>query len=229
MSQQKDSAPTMAENKHVGALPAHWSLKQLRRIATVEPSNVDKKTVEGEESVRLCNYVDVYKNEKITKDLDFMAATAKPDQIQKFGLLQGDVLVTKDSETPDDIAVPAIISETIPDLVCGYHLALIRPRSADVTGEFLFRALQSMPVQTQLHARATGVTRFGLTKMDLGTVEIPVPPLAEQTAITKYIDQETAKIDNLIKMQESQIALLRERRQALIAEAVTGQVSLQLE
>src|SRR5690348_16203590 len=126
----------------IGALPAHWIRKQLRRVAVIEPSNVDKKSVEGEEPIRLCNYVDVYKNEKITRSIEFMTATAKPEQIQKFSVRQGDVLVTKDSETPDNIAVPALITESIPDLVCGYHLAPIRPCTDEVMGEFLFRALQ---------------------------------------------------------------------------------------
>jgi type I restriction enzyme S subunit len=123
-------------------------------------SNVDKKTVSGERSVRLCNYTDVYYNERITAELPFMEATASVDQIARFGLRAGDVLLTKNSETPDDIAVPAYVVADLPDVVCGYHLALLRP-GREVDGRYLFWALSSRSSREQFSASANGITRFG--------------------------------------------------------------------
>src|SRR5262245_49855421 len=73
----------------LGEIPAHWEVRRLKTISSVQLSNVDKKSVEGQEPVRLCNYVDVYYNERITADLDFMAATATPEQIRRFSLRVG--------------------------------------------------------------------------------------------------------------------------------------------
>src|SRR5450756_2649119 len=56
--------------------PARWSLRRLRHLADIRPSNVDKKSVDGEANVRLCNYTDVYYNDSITSDMSFMPATA---------------------------------------------------------------------------------------------------------------------------------------------------------
>jgi restriction endonuclease S subunit len=53
---------------------------------------------------------------------------------------------------------------------------------------------------------------------------IPLPPLAEQQAIAVFLDRECARIDALIGKAEQAIVLLRERRSALIAAAVTGQI-----
>ena len=103
-------------------------------MVELRTSNVDKKSEDGEKAVRLCNYVDVYKNDKITMSLDFMEATATEAQIERFALQVGDIVITKDSETPDDIGVPALITETAPDLVCGYHLAILRPNAEEITG-----------------------------------------------------------------------------------------------
>jgi type I restriction enzyme S subunit len=61
----------------LGAIPDHWKPSRLKNIATVALSNIDKKSVEGEETVRLCNYVDVYYNEHITSDIEFMTATQR--------------------------------------------------------------------------------------------------------------------------------------------------------
>ena len=49
-----------------GDVPTHWKVRRLRTIAEIRVSNVDKHTREDEIPVRLCNYVDVYKNDRIT-------------------------------------------------------------------------------------------------------------------------------------------------------------------
>jgi type I restriction enzyme S subunit len=43
----------------LGDLPEHWTVEHLKRVCRVSPSNVDKKSVDGETPVRLCNYIDV--------------------------------------------------------------------------------------------------------------------------------------------------------------------------
>ncbi|MBK8003908.1 MAG: hypothetical protein IPK12_08155 [Gemmatimonadetes bacterium] len=83
-------------------------------MAQIFPSNVDKKSYDGQQPVRLCNYTDVYYNERITADLELMAATATPEQVERFTLRANDVLITKDSETADDIAVAAFVPADMP-------------------------------------------------------------------------------------------------------------------
>ena len=60
----------------LGEVPRHWEVKRLKQACHVFPSNVDKKSHDGETPVNLCNYTDVYYNETITADMEFMAATA---------------------------------------------------------------------------------------------------------------------------------------------------------
>ena len=55
---------------------------------------------------------------------------------------------------------------------------------------------------------------------------IPLPPLPEQEAIVERLDRETGKIDRAIEVKRRQIELLRERRQIVIDEAVTGKVQV---
>ena len=100
----------------------------IKAVAQYSVSNVDKHSLDDQEQVRLCNYTDVYKNESITLNMDLMRATATLEEISKFHLEVDDVVITKDSESWNDIAIPAYIAETSDDLVCGYHLAIIRPK-----------------------------------------------------------------------------------------------------
>ena len=160
-----------------------WTTAALGDLVDLRLSSVDKKSEPDETPVLLCNYTDVYRNRLIHSDLDFMRATATEREIEKCALQTGDVVITKDSEQYDDIGVPALVRDDAPDLVCGYHLAILRPRTEIVEGAYLFHALNTREVQHQFHAYANGVTRFGLRKADIERVQIPVPPLGEQRRI----------------------------------------------
>lgn len=206
----------------LGELPGHWEVLRLKEVSTVTPSNIDKLTVEGELPVSLCNYVDVYRNDRITAAIEFMQATASKDQIKRLGLAVGDVVVTKDSESPWDIAVPTVIAEEIEFLVCGYHLTKLAPYRID--GRFLAWALRAYQVNLHFALSAGGITRYGLSSSGLADGNIPVPPPDEQQAIADYLDTETVRIDALIREKEGLVRLLGEWRQSEISTVLLGGV-----
>jgi type I restriction enzyme S subunit len=205
----------------LGQIPAHWDVKRLKQVANVMFSSVDKHSNEDEKLVSLCNYVDVYKNEQITSGIEFMQATASAEEIKRFTLKRDDVIITKDSESWNDIAIPAYVPNNLEHVLCGYHLALIRPKRNEVDGKFLFRALQARPINYQFEVEATGITRYGIDQYAIGSTFFPIPPLPEQRAIAAYLDHQTAKIDALIAKKRRLLDLLAEKRAALISQAVT--------
>lgn len=204
----------------LGEIPIGWEMRRLKDVAAIQMSNVDKKSVEGEASVELCNYTDVYYHDRITSDMSFMQATAPREQIRRFALRAGDVLITKDSESWTDIAVPAVVEEDLPNVLCGYHLAHIRP-STDVYGPYLARAIGAVGPRDQFRVSANGVTRFALGTEAIATSVFAIPSVAEQRSIATFLDRETARIDALVAKKERLITLLQERRTALITRAVT--------
>lgn len=204
----------------LGAVPEHWVVDRLKRRCLVFPSNVDKKSYEGELAVRLCNYTDVYYRDEILNDIDFMLASATTEQVGRFTLRAGDTIITKDSETADDIAIAAYVPNDLPGVVCGYHLAMVRPIH-DVNGRFVKCLFDAHYAKSCFAVRANGLTRKGLGQHEIQNVDLPWPPLPEQTAIAAFLDHETAKIDALIAEQEKLIELLKEKRQAVISHAVT--------
>ena len=210
----------------LGDIPEHWEVRRLRTIASVKPSGVDKNSIENEQPVLLCNYVDVYKNEVITNKIDFMKATATQDEIRAFELKAGDVVITKDSESWDDIAVPAFVPETLPGVVCAYHLAIVRPNTKLIDGEFLFRAFSSDPIADQFRVSANGVTRYGLAQGAIKSAYFPFPPKEEQRKIIEFISEKSSEIHAAISHAEREIELMREYRKRLIADVVTGKVDV---
>jgi len=137
MSAKPESLSTIWET----GCPEDWQEVTLSSLADIYFSGVDKVSRPSEEPVRLCNYTDVYNNDYITAGMDFMHATATRSEVKRFGLKVGDVIITKDSETPDDIGIPAVVDSSAPDLVCGYHLAMIRTYDGKVDPTFLAKQL----------------------------------------------------------------------------------------
>ena len=185
---------------------------RLRHVAETVTSNVDKRESENEIPVRLINYTDVYYGDRLTPDIPLMWATASASEIAKHRVAGGDVLITKDSETADDIGIAAFVESSADDIVCGYHLSRIRAHTATVDPRYLFWTLTGSYARDQMSVAATGVTRFGLRADSIRDLSIRVPPLPEQRAIADYLDNETSRIDTLITKKRRMIELLEERR-----------------
>lgn len=217
-AQKKALMQSLLTGKHrLPGFSGDWETTALENVAQVIVSNVDKKSGEGEQPVRLCNYMDVYRADRIEADMPFMRATAAAAQIRKFGLRVGDVLITKDSETPDDIAVPSYVASTAPDLVCGYHLAIIRAKSR-TDGQFLKYYFEQPTTQHFFASRANGATRFGLTIGAIESAPITLPSLAEQQCIGEVIAVAELEIHRLLPIAQT----LRQEKSALMQQLLTG-------
>ncbi len=215
-------------------IPDHWGVTKVKKEFRVIPSNVDKKYHDEEDEVKLCNYVDVYYNVFITSHIDFMVATASEHEIKKFQLQIGDILITKDSEDPYDIAVPALVTESKDKLLCGYHLSMIRSTNNKILGEFLFWVLMDKAIVSQLYREATGVTRWAIASKHIKNCTIPFPPKEEQRAICDYLTKSWFNIERIIQIKfgkskiskddlsENQLRSIIEYRNSLIHECVTG-------
>ncbi|ADY52440.1 restriction modification system DNA specificity domain protein [Pseudopedobacter saltans DSM 12145] len=227
LKEQRQSVINSHVNKSEDEDSINWVTHKLKHISDIKFSNVDKLTHKGEVKVKLCNYVDVYKNDYITNNIEFMLATATLEEIEKFKVFKGDIIITKDSESANDIGIPAFVSENIDNLVCAYHLAMIRANQEIILDEFLFRKIESKEVNSQFEVNATGVTRVGLSIADISNVLISYPKdINIQKDIIAKIKSETKTIDETIFKTEEELRLVAEYKEALISNAVTGQLSI---
>ena len=211
----------------IGEIPAHWKVNRLKYVAKIRPSNVDKHLYPDEIQVRLCNYTDVYYNDYITVDTVLKKGSCKESEFAKFVLRKGDVIITKDSETPDDIGVPTFVKDDLDNIVCGYHLTMIRPYAC--LGEFIFRCIQSDRTRRYFELESNGITRYGLGKPSIENLPLPIPTAPEQRQIADFLNNKTQQIDELITTEQRRIELLKEYRRSLISEAVTGKIDVRNE
>lgn len=196
--------------------------QKMRHVAKVLNSNVDKKSHPHEFPVRLCNYTDVYRHSRIYAGMDFMRATATETEMGRFLLRSGDVVITKDSEDWSDIGVPVLVVSESPDLLCGYHLTILRPFRNVILGGFLATTLQTPEIAAQLHASATGVTRYGLSLNAIRSIAVPTPPIDEQRLIVRYLDHAELRIAQAKAAKSALLVRLNEAKSAVVSELVLG-------
>lgn len=191
-----------------------WTICPLSELAEIRVSNVDKKSTPGEKPAQLCNYVDVYSNAYITASLEFMQSTASAVEREKFKVSSGDVIITKDSETPFDIGIPAVVMDDISELVCGYHLALIKPNKDKVNSVYLSKQLASSTIAKYFSRMAAGSTRYGLSNGAIAATAIPLAPKKQQqkiAAILVTLDQAIERTEALIhKYQQIKAGLMHD-------------------
>ena len=210
----------------LGDIPEHWEVMKLKHIADISFSSVDRHEYNDELKVFICHYPDAYKNDKINNQTVVSSGTCTNLEYEKYQLKKGQVIITKDSESANDIGVPTYVEETIENAVCGYHLAILEPQNTKIQGEFLFRFIQTSNVAIYFENNSNGVTRFGLGKPKIENLYVVLPSIEEQSTIIEYINYQSELIDKSVSKIKLVIEKLQTYRQSLISEAVTGKIDV---
>jgi len=147
------------------------------------------------------------------------------DGLDVYEMRTGDVVIGMDRPLISEGMRVAKVEES--DLPC---LLLQRVASLKSRGElhsdYLMALLASDMFVAHFAPETTGVSVPHISPEQINTFDIPVPPLVEQNAIVSLIATETGKVKSLTVEAEHAIALLTERRTALISAAVTGQIDV---
>ncbi len=200
-------------------LPEGWRRARLGEIGEFKTSGVDKKIREKEKIVNLINYMDVYKNHFITKNLDFMKVSANPHQIRTNNVRKGDILFTPSSETPEDIGHSAVVINELNDTLYSYHLVRFRLKNQSIM-DLKFRGyiFNSRQILHQFESLATGVTRFTLSKKDFENVYVIYPQnIKEQQKIAEILET----VDNAIEKTDKIIEKYKRIKQGLMQDLLT--------
>ena len=144
-------------------------------------------------------------------------------------VLPGDVLMSRASGSTELIGSVALVREQpVAKLYLSDKTFRLRVKTSKCMPEFLVFVMGSAFLRNQIEQCIRGAEGLAnnIAQSDISEFLVPVPPPAEQRAIVAYIATETAKLGGLRAATERTIALLKERRAALIAAAVTGQIDV---
>jgi type I restriction enzyme S subunit len=201
-------------------IPAHWDVKRLKRLGFIryglgEPP---EQLPEGLPFIRATNIV---RGRVTARDMQFVDPEDVPWERDPI-LRTGDIIVVRSGAYTGD---SAIIPREYDGPIAGYDM-IVRPRSHSA-GRFLSWTLLSRYVlEAQIELASLRAAQPHLNAEELGALLILCPPASEQQAIAAFLDRETARIDALVAKKEALIALLQEKRTALITRAVTKGLDL---
>ena len=202
----------------LGDVPEHWDVVQLGRIGVFSKGSGGTKDDEVLDGIPCIRYGDLYTTHKY-----FISQTRSYISPAKAGaytpIKRGDVLFPTSGETIEEIGKSAVnLMHT--QVFCGGDLIIFRP-TVPMEPKFAGYALDCAAAQTQKSLMGRGITIMHIYSGQLKYLWLPLPTLAEQTAIVRFLDHAEEQIQRYIVGKERLIALLEEERQALVHQAVT--------
>lgn len=204
----------------LGEVPAHWEVKPLKRWVRLNASTLGEKTDPDFEF----RYVDIgsVQTGRLAKELERIRFEAAPSRARRV-LRRGDTII---STVRTYLKAIWYVSEDAHDLIASTGFAVLTP-GGDVEPEYLGYVIQSSAFVNRVTANSIGIAYPAIAETVLGRFPMALPPtVTEQQAIVARIKTESAPLDEAIARAEDEIKLIREYRDRLIADAVTGQVDL---
>ncbi|MDT8292125.1 restriction endonuclease subunit S [Roseomonas mucosa] len=192
----------------LGAVPAAWSLLPLKYVTSFVNGEAFKPTEWTEQGVPIIRIQNLNGGE------DFNYYDGKVDK--RYHVQSGDLLFGWSGNRGTSFG--PFIWRGLGLYYLNQHIFKVTPRFCD--SSWLYWCLKSVTLRVEEQAHGI-IGMVHVTKGELGGIQVPVPSLPEQSAIAAFLDRETGKIDALVAEQERLIALLKEKRQAVISQAVT--------
>ncbi|CAI2500934.1 restriction endonuclease subunit S [Serratia liquefaciens] len=207
----------------LGKIPNHWALSKFRYNFSFGKGLTITKENLRDEGIPCVNYGEVHSKYGFEVDPRVHTLKCVDEKYLKDNasslLFNGDIIF---ADTSEDLEGSGNFTQLISDTrtFAGYHTIIARPFRRGNT-RFYAYLLDCQEVRTQVRTAVKGVKVFSVTQAILRNLSIWLPSEKEQQLIVKFLDHETAKIDNLIEKQKQLIELLKEKRQAVISHAVT--------
>lgn len=211
----------------LGKVPEHWEVRRLGNLGLFSASGIDKNVVDGEPLVKMINYLDIYDNpaRELDSDRNYQIVSCPVWKISVHSVKQGDLLFTPSSETHEEIGFSAVCIRDLPDTVYSYHTIRFRTTKKVETG-FKKHWCNNRAVLDQFSASCKGTTRQILVRRDFRSVLVPLPTVNEQNDITRFLNHTDQRIQRYISTKQKLLSLLKEQKQAIIHQAVKGQINV---
>ena len=209
----------------LGEIPAHWKVTHLKFVASVQTGIALGKSF-GNKPTREFPYLRVANVQDGYFDLTEVKSISVPNKEASLCLLRaGDVLMNEGGDA-DKLGRGAIWTGQITPCLHQNHVFAVRPRW--VSSGWLNSYTSSEVAKAYFESRAKQSTNLAsISASNLSEMPLLMPPDQEQKRVVDHIARHTAKIDSVRKSTEHTIALLKERRAALISAAVTGQIDME--
>ncbi|HFJ9378287.1 TPA: restriction endonuclease subunit S [Bacillus paranthracis] len=208
----------------IGEIPEHWEKTRLDFIARVK-ARLGWKGLKAEEYVDE-GYIFLSTPNLKGRNIDFKNVNYITEEryleSPEIMLEKGDVLLAKDGST---LGITNVVRELPSKATVNSSIAVLRPKEL-IDSIYFYYYLSSTYIQDIINQIKDGMGVPHLFQADIKKFPIILPPLCEQKEIAKYIDEQVENLDSLIETVKVQIQKLKDYRQSLIYEAVTGKIDV---
>ena len=203
----------------IGEIPRDWDLNKIK-YSTYVKGRIGWQGLKSDEFIDEGPYLvtgtDLI-NGKINWDTCYHISEERYNEAPQIQLENGDLLITKDGT----IGKISIVSNKPDKAILNSGLFVTRPLCNIYITKFMYWILNSKVFWSYFEYLETGSTIKHLYQETFENFSFPVPNIQTQHSIADYLDRKTAAIDTLISDKQKMIDLLKEKRQAIISEAVT--------
>jgi len=202
-------------------MPEEWKISPLKRVCDVRDGTHDtpKFEIPAKDTFPLVTSKDIVTGKIAFDGAKHICKTDFESISKRSGVTKGDILMPMIGTIGGAVLVDIEIQFAIK------NIALFK-ETKHFYSKWLFYVLNSDLSIIQFDLEKSGCVQGFVALGTLRNLSFPFPPLPEQTAIATYLDQETAKIDQLKQKIQEAIARLQEYRTALITAAVTGKIDV---
>ena len=198
----------------LGNVPAHWKVMKLSQIASAH--FISNKNVQHQ------NLLSLSYGQIVRKDIDSSFGLL-PSSFDNYQIIKpGNIVLRLTDLQNDQKSLRVGLCNEVGIITSAY---LVLQSREYVLSSFLYLALHIADVKKVFYGLGSGL-RQSLSWTGLRRIDIPIPPVEEQKAIVEYIEERVGRIDRLVASYEEQLERVRELKQSIISEAVTGQVCL---
>ena len=213
----------------IGDIPEHWEIIRFRNAFRFNKGlNITKENLNDEQGILCLNYGEIHSKYGFefipnVHPLKFVDESYLKNN-QKSLLNDGDFVFADTSEDIEGSGNFSYINGQ--DLVfAGYHTLIAKPK-INFNSRFIAYVLDSSAFRNQVRLRVKGVKVFSITQAILKTTFIWLPTEQEQNEIVKYLDEKMQKFNNAKIAYQIQIDRLKEYKNILINQAVTGKLKI---
>jgi type I restriction enzyme S subunit len=208
----------------LGDVPTDWSVVHLKYLCTKIGSG---KTPSGGAETYVDSGVLFIRSQNVDDHglrLDDVAfIDAATDQVMSGSRgASGDVLL---NITGASLGRTCLVPDSLSSANVNQHVCILRLRDPTMR-HFVALAMKSSGIKAHIDVGQNGAAREGLNFHQIRNLRIAVPPAEEQHELVEAVEKELAQLDVLQRQIELALALLQERRAALISAAVTGQIDV---
>lgn len=196
----------------IGMIPEHWTTRTLSQMSRVH--YISNKEIHHQ------NLLSLSYGKIVNKDINTTEGLL-PASFDGYQIIENGNIVLRLTDLQNDHKSLRVGLATQEGIITSAYLTL--QVFNDINPKYLYYLLHSIDIKKVFYSMGNGL-RQSLNWAELKKMRCVLPPLSEQQAIVEYIDSKLSKIDQYMADLQAEIDYLKEFKQRLISDAVTGQI-----